>query len=450
MGRVAKTSIVFCLFLACHLFGSAGVQADNARSDRLQSDKADKPLSVNQRIAVGWGDGPEDEKNKLAYIRNRAKQTNGLIPISPLQPLRDKFTKFNNALYDATHLKLGLSLHTAVQGATEAVPGSADFGGATDMDFVGTWELFNRGEPTLGELYFLVEGRWNYGPIGPQSIGFVSLASAGGTANTYSKYTPTFILRNIYYKQGGKEAGWVYRFGKISPDAMLGTSPHINPNGTFLPNAGTGFFSNALPDSGLGAAGAVYFGENTYLAGVVSDSNGNRFDFGDIGAGDFYKALEFGTVIAPHTANPGQSKFIIWHTDGTKDGTPINGMTGASGWGFAVLLTQELSADGKTVLLARYGRSFNGAAIFDQQVGVHLVLYEPTGAFENDAIGAAFNWIDSASPGTRNEYSLEAFYRFPLSPAVDTTIAYQGVFTPAFTRAFDYSSVFTLRLVTSF
>ena len=45
---------------------------------------------------------------------------------------------------------------------------------------------------------------------------------------------------------------------------------------------------------------------------------------------------------------------------------------------------------------------------------------------------------------------LEALYRFPLLPDVDTTIAYQAVLDPAFHSVFDCTSVFSLRLTTSF
>lgn len=373
-----------------------------------------------------------------------------LFPVSPLGPLHDGFGAFKQDFYDVTNIMLGLSFHSVFQGATDVLPGTDDFGGATDMDFVGTWELFNRGEPTQGELYFGLEGRWEYGPIGPQNIGFGSLGSAGGTANTFSAYTPTFILRNLYYRQGGPEAGWVFRFGKITPDAMLLTNRHITPNTTFLPNGGTGVFAAGFPDSGLGIGGNWFINDYVSLGGVISDSNGDRFNWGDIGAGDFYKALELGLNTGPMAEKAFHSKFLIWHTDGTSDGMPINANTGSDGWGYAMVLEKELTADGRAVIVGRYGQSFDKAAIYDQQAAVHFLLYQPFGRFENDVIGAAFNWVRSAFAGTRDEYSIEAFYRFPLFPHVDTTLSYQSVINPAFNTAFDHSSVFSLRLTTSF
>ena len=81
---------------------------------------------------------------------------------------------------------------------------------------------------------------------------------------------------------------------------------------------------------------------------------------------------------------------------------------------------------------------------------MHLLYYDPgglkPGGLKHDVIGAAFNWADSVVDGTRNEYNLEVFYRFPLFPGVDTRISYQSVFDPAFTRDFDQVSVFSLGL----
>jgi hypothetical protein len=434
-------SVTLAGLMSILMLAPAGAQGSSGASN-----------AVNQRVAPGFGNGYNDPGTVLQRIHIRAKPQKGLIPYSAIQPVRNGFTNFKDAVYDTTHLKLGLSFHHLFQGASDVLPGFDDYGIATDMDFVGTWELFNRGTPTQGEVGFGVEARWEYDTgTGPQNLGFVNMATSGGTANTFSTYNPNFILRNLYYRQGSPEAGWVFRLGKITTDAMLLTNRHITPNTTFLPNAGTGVFAAGFADSGGGIGAARYFNDNFYVGGVIADANGNRFDwFEDLGKGDFYKGVEVGLKIAPKTDQASFSKFLLWHTDGTWDGKPINANTGADGWGFAFVLEQELTADGRVVAVGRYGRSFDGAAIYDQQAGAHLLFYKPTGRFDNDVIGTAFNWVDSTFAGTRDEYNWETFYRFPLFPDVDATLSYQAVFDPAFTRTFDFSSVYSLRLTTSF
>ena len=217
-----------------------------------------------------------------------------------------------------------------------------------------------------------------------------------------------------------------------------------------MPIAGTGLFTAGFADSGLGIVGARYLGDRVYIAGGIIDANADRYNWGDLGAGDFYKAVELGVKIAPLTEKAGFSKVLLWHTDARKDGQPINAMTGESGWGFSILAEQELTHDGRLVLLGRYGRSFDKAATYDQQAGVHLLYYDPFDRMGDDVVGTAFNWIDSAFECTRDEYNWETFYRFPLLPDVDTTLSYQAVFDPAFETSSDFSSVFSLRLTTSF
>jgi carbohydrate-selective porin OprB len=124
-------------------------------------------------------------------------------------------------------------------------------------------------------------------------------------------------------------------------------------------------------------------------------------------------------------------------------------MTGKPGWGFSILAEQELTYDGRLVLLGRYGWS-DKAARYDQQASVNLLYYDPFDRMGDDVVATGFNWIDSPDEGTRYEYNWEMFYRFPLLRNLDATLSYQAVFDPAFETSYDFSSVFSLRLSTVF
>jgi porin len=410
---------------------------------------ADGAAAAKPQEPVGFADSLQDPKNQLEHAEVLAAQSHGLIPFSPLQPLRDRFKAFNERMERAAHMKFGLDFHTLYGGASKVRPGTDDSGIATVFNFTGRWALVDRGQPTQGELFFNLEGRWDYGTTGPGTIGLANIGTAGGTANTYAAYDPTFLLRNLYYRQGSKEAGWVFRIGKITPGQMFLTNRHISPKTTYLPIAGTGLFAAGFPDSGLGIAGARYLSDRAYIAAGITDANADRYNFGDLGAGDFYKAVELGVKIAPLTEKAGFSKVLLWHSDGRKDGQPLQAMTGKSGWGFSILAEQELTHDGRLVLLGRYGWS-DKAARYDQQAGVHLLYYDPFDRMGDDMVATAFNWIDSADEGTRNEYNWETYYRVPLLRHVDATLSYQAVFNPASETSFDFSSVFSLRLTTVF
>ncbi len=396
-----------------------------------------------------FGSDPRDPSNFLQDVEQRRAQRDSLFPVSPLKPIHDSLDPAKKRLYGATGLKMGLTLNHVFQGISDSIAGSDRSGSTTDADLVAGWELINRGEANPGKLYAHLEGRWDYGTTGPQNLGFVNLGSQIGTANAFSAYdNPTFLIRNLYWEQGSQEAGWAFRVGKVTPDAILATSRHITPVTTFLPNGGTGLFASGYPDSGLGFVGALYPSDDFKIIGVFSDANANRFDWGDIGAGDYYKALEFGYKIMPKTENAGYSKLTFWHNDGTKDGKPINASTGKEGWGMTVKHEHEFTNDGNVVGVARWGKAWQKSSLYDQQVGLHLLVYDPdlVGTIDNDLIGIAGNWVDASAVGSRDEYNLELFYRFPLFPVVDATLSYQSVFNPALNTAFDHASVFTLRL----
>jgi len=395
---------------------------------------------------------PTEPSALLPLIDERRTHKDSLFPVSPLGWLHESTDQAKQDLYEATGLKLGAAIAHVFQGLSEAIDDEDETGTATTLDLLGTWDLINRGKPTQGQVVFHVQSRWDYGTTGPEELGSTSLGSILGTADTYSEYSRLFVLRNMYWRQGSPEAGWVYRVGKITPDALLSSSPHLDSQTTFLPAGGTGPFAIALPDSGLGTVGGWYFNDRAVLVGLVSDANADRFNEGDIGEGDLFAAVELHVKIAPRTPKAPYSKLTLWHTDGTQDGNAINAMNGPSGWGYYIMHQQELTADGRAIGILRYGKGFDDSAVYEEQAAAHFLLYEPrlVTRLKHDVVGVAFNWARAPLNDSRNEKSVELFYRFPIFPGVDTTLSYQSVIDPALTRDVDHASVFSLRIRTTF
>jgi hypothetical protein len=397
------------------------------------------PVGAQQRSHDSFA-GPNEPEGRLSQIEASA-DTAG----APAGAWRRR----QQALYDATGLKFGAAFAHVFQGASTVIEGEDKSGEATTFTGIAKWDLAHRGLPTQGGIVAQVESRWDYGGIGAEDVGFISLASAVGTADTYGRYPVGFVLRNLNWSQGSPDAGWIYRIGKISPDALLSASEYLDPQTTFLPSAGVGANAIAFSDSGLGVAGGLYFlDKRVALGGVIADANGDRYNFGDIGAGDYFKAVEIQAKIAPRTDEAPYSKLTFWHTDGTKDGMASNAELGPSGWGFFALHQQELTADGRVIAILRYGQSFNGSAFYEQQAAAHLILKEPgiLPNISNDMLGVAFNWAKVPAIEARDESNVEVFYRFPLTRTLDATLSYQSVINPAFTRELDHASVFSFRL----
>ena len=442
------SSYIFSITLTCSFVFITGLTAS------AQEVKQDSKKSPRDSIYYStMSDNPDDPENLLMTIHQRRSQKEALFTVPKFVQMNQAILDAGDKLHDATHLKLGLVFTHVFQWLSEAPLGDhASWGTVTAMDFLGTWELVDKGGPKQGQIFFQVQGRWDYGTTGPGDLGEESLGSLGGTANGFSAYSPNFLMRNFYWQQGSEEAGWIYRIGKITPDWLLSTSAHITSALTFLPTSGTGSYANALTDSGLGIAAVWYINDRLKLLGVFSDANANRYNFGNITAGDFYKALELGVKIAPKTEKAGYSKITLWHTDATEDGQPVNEHLGPEGWGFFLKHEQELSSDGNAVMVLRYGKSFNKSAFYGDQVGASFLLYNPTGVtrLENDVMGVAATWVQSNIEGARGETGIEMFWRFPILPKVDISLSYQGIINPALDPNNDYASAYSIRLRTFF
>jgi len=439
-------AVVLALLTALPFLAIAETPATETKASDSQ------PAGKGAATQSGLGDDPDDPSNLLLVIQERRTQQDSLFRQSPLHGAHAATGRWKQSLYEATGLELGFAYNQLFQAVSESLPGADKWGTASTVDFIGTWELLNRGEPTQGQIFFGLQGRWNWGTTGPEDLGTEALGSLSRPGNTFTAYTPTFLpVRNLYWQQGSKEAGWAYRVGKITPDATLSTSAHIAAPLTFTSTAGVGSFANALPDSGLGVVADWYFTDRVKVLGLVSDSNADRSGWGNIGAGDLYKAVELGVQIFPRTEKAGWSKLAVWHNDGTKRGAS-NGNLGPDGWGFFLKLEQELTADGRFIGIAKYGWSDNDSALYESQANLLFLYYDPDfiGRIQNDVVGIGLNFVNPSLEGARGEYNPELFYRFPLFPQVDMTFTYHAIINPSLDRDNDHASVFSLRLRSTF
>ncbi len=396
---------------------------------------------------------PVVELRRILQKREQAKTPSyALFQRSPLTPLRERGIAAEKRIYEATDIKFGTNLNTLMQGLADEIPGQDTYGMASFLTVAGTWDGINKGEPNQGEITLGLEGRWNWGTTDPTTLGNVGLGSLTFTSNPFTTYTPTFLVRNLFWRQGSREAGWMYRIGRVTPDQFLQTSAHITPLTTYLSIAGTGAFSMGLPDSGLGMFGGLFINDRVNIAGVVTDANADRTNFGELDEGDLFTAVELQAKILPLTEKAGYSKVTFWHNDGTQDGSAINGSTGAEGWGVFFKLEQELTGDGRLIGIGRWGRSYKDSALYEQLAAGHLVFYDPfcKGSFRDvglnaDLAGVAYSWVQPTGVD-RDESNVELFYRFPLFPQMDATVSYQGIINPALNPSSDYGSAISLRL----
>lgn len=398
---------------------------------------------------------PEDSTMRVNALHQAEKKEN-LIESSGLKNFYQELNAGRADLYKSTGLKIGAFHSTLFQAASDSLPGQDDTGIATITGLYGTWDVINGGEPDAGQVSFGLEARWGYGDnLTPSELGTIGIGSATGTTDPYGATTPAVVLREIFWRQGAPELGWNYRIGKITPDRLFTSSKYADPVSMFLPVGSQGSPSIGFPDSGLGFAVGWYPSERFRVGVAVSDANGDRTSFGDIGEGNFFKGIEFqGKLLPLSDADDTFSSVMFWHTDGTDDpANALDSSTGESGWGYFVKLEQQLSKDGQNIGMIRYGHSFDGAAVYKEQASIRYTRLDPPDPFglKDDRFGIAVSWVDPlVNPFDRNEWGIDTFYRFNLLEKVETSLAYQVIFDPTFNPAEDTVHVFSFRLTQFF
>lgn len=152
---------------------------------------------------------------------------------------------------------------------------------------------------------------------------------------------------------------------------------------------------------------------------------------------------------AVNTEKAGYSRFTLWQID---ENGGSNGALSPKGWGYQILLEQELSSDGNLVGIAKYGRSMKSSALYERTAVLALVKYEPdwfTG-INNDSVGASYSVMKAAIAGTQTEKNLELWYKFPLTLDLQTSVHYQGIFDASLRPDKDYASAWSIRFTTAF
>ena len=142
-----KNAVLFSLTLAMlTCLNSATTSAQTAQP----SASSDMPVGITTDI--------RDPVVLLRTIRQKREQAetpdDSLFRTSPLTPLRKWSIAQEKRIYEATDIKLGTTLTTLLQGLSDEIQGEDDFGMATGMSFVGTWDGWNKGLPKQGELTF--------------------------------------------------------------------------------------------------------------------------------------------------------------------------------------------------------------------------------------------------------------------------------------------------------
>ncbi|WP_412470102.1 MULTISPECIES: carbohydrate porin [unclassified Halobacteriovorax] len=285
----------------------------------------------------------------------------------------------------------------------------------------GTWTLIGKGTPNDGALIFKVESRDAIGNnLSTQALG-PTLGYAGTFASTYSD--KGWVYTNFYWKQHFADGKGGVVFGQVD------VYDYVNVNSIGSP--WTGFTNLAFqhqptfpgPPQGLGAAASYHFNSNwSVLAGFVNANNDPHkpiesakklFD-----EGETFKHIAVGWLPKWAARFDRSLQFTFWQVD-KREKAGVE-----SGSGFSFLMS---TIRGKWTPFLRAGYADGGGAMLDRDisVGTGLKLRD-----EKDLAGLGIGW-GRAPYNDRDQYTLEAFYRYGVKSFMQLSPSIQYISKPA-------------------
>lgn len=290
----------------------------------------------------------------------------------------------------------------------------------------GAWDLVDEG---AGALVWKFEHRHAYGNTSPFDFSIGQLGYVGLQEPPFND--SEFRTQNLYWRHrldGGRStliAGILDVTDYV--DAFALASPWLH----FM-NFGfsTGSAAIGLPnDAAVGVAFGSMMTDNIYFVAGITDTNGDPSDpfkgfnnfFSD---NEYFTSVEIGWTSSHERIIFDNTHVTLWH----KDKQVAAGAS--SGWGAAFSYSRYLGDNFMPFVRGAYAD--DGGSLLQKSISVG-VGYQ-TEAFSG-LLGLGLNWgepnEDTFSPGLKDQYAIEAFYRVPVGNNVAVTVDTQLIKDPA-------------------
>ncbi len=292
--------------------------------------------------------------------------------------------------------------------------------------FYGSWQATER-----GSLTFKIEDRHSYTDVAPQFLGL----DGGALSITGTAFNDNgLLLTNLFWTQRAENGSWTLQVGQIDVTDFVDIYGLVSPyNGFQNLSFNTNPTLNA-PNPGLGIAGGVKLSENFYAVASISDANADSSepDFDVFSDGNLFKSLELGYTSGFDRIYFDNIHLTLWHADAADDGSR------AEDYGAA--FSAAWFVDNKWMPFFRAGASKGTAALYDRSVSAGLGYY----GRNTDLAGLGLNWAEARGIDG-DQFTLEAFYRFSISPGLQITPSVQFISNPLLNPSQDSITLFGLR-----
>lgn len=349
------------------------------------------PSSVQSELEPG--DGLTDPQYRSEFPRNT---------VPGYFAWKDRLAKDHGLRFDFDYLALGQSSNADL-GEGQASGGIARF--------YGNWQATG-----YGSLTFRIENRHAYGAVAPQFFGF----DGGALSITGTAFNDNgTMLTNLYWTQRAEDGSWTIQAGQIDVTDFVDVYGLVSPYSAFQ---NLSFNTNPTinaPNPGLGIAAGAKVGPNSYVVASLADANADPAnpDLDVFSDGDLFKSLEIGYTSGFDRLYFDNIHLTLWHSDAATDGSQPEdyGASFSAAW----------LCENKWMPFLRAGASKGTAALYDRSVSAGIGYY----ARNTDLMGIGLNWAEANGiPGSQT--TMEAFYRFSISPGLQITPSLQIISNP--------------------
>jgi len=355
------------------------------------------------------------------------------------------YEAWKNNLQKEYNLHLAGDYHLVYFGADNNLGVDNSVGGVARI--FGEWELVAPQTRNKGSLVFKVENRHKFTDVAPFDFGS-ELGYAGLLQSTYTDQGNRLTV--LYYKQNYLDGRATTYSGFLDSTEYLDIYLLISPWNAFgnLVFATGSATIAGMPDGGLGAMGAFWLNDTTYIVGSIVDANANPtkpwkgFDtfFRDF---ETLKTFEIGFTTAKEQLFFDNFHLTFWQIDARKDaGT-------SQGYGVSFSLTHTINKEWFTFL--RGGYSQDGGALLSESLSGGFGHF---GFSPQDIYGVGLNWgkpnEELYGNNIQEQYTSELFYRYQANKQIQLTPSVQLIANPALNPHKDFLSIFGLRLEASF
>jgi len=346
----------------------------------------------------------------------------------------EKFRARKKSLEARTGFTYGFDNNTQYLG-TDSDKSPSD-GFSNVFRFYGTWALTGRGTPNDGALVFKIEDRSAVGNnISTQALG-PSLGYAGVFASTYSD--AGVVLTNLYWRKHFANGRGGLVIGQVDVYDYVNVNSVSSPWTAFTNLAFEQQSTFAGPSQGLGAAVRWRLTDQWQVLGGIANANGDASEPFEsakelFDTGETFKHLAIGWAPKWGERYDHASQLTVWQIDERTEA----GVEGGYGVSFATIAHKD---NWRPFL--RIGYANDAGTTLDREISFGIGYDARNGT---DMAGLGVGW-GRAPDSSRDQYTLEAFYRYGLTDFLQISPELQYVINPAFDTETDQILVLGLRL----